>query len=461
LIAGNPPTPALSVEPRFPPYLVPPSNTAFSALKPAEHVDVLQTLTFYMGLAVVFLMFSMLHQIQSYVMHFKAYLLYIFGVPAMFGILVAGGVRRALTVKGVRTAYYWIGFGLWIFVIIPFSTWHGGSFRTGMSYAKTGLLIFFAIAGLAVSWRQCRLIVQCIGVAAIVNLLSARMFSSANEEGRLQLDLGSVANANDFAAHLFLTLPFLLLAAYAAKSVVLRGGALLGVAIGILVIFRTGSRGALLALTVDLLFVFFRGGMLQRIVVACFVPLTLVGVLLLVPDKLMQRIHSFSSSAAVSDVAAEAAESTAARAYLLKKGIEYTLQYPLVGVGPGQFGTYEGEHNMVVSGHGMWHGTHNSWVQASAECGIPGGLLLLGGWVSSFLLLNRTYRMAKKRPDCLDIQQVTFCVMLAILGFCVAITFLNFAYFFYGPAMGGLAIAIWRAANQEFDRRTPLAVRPA
>ena len=406
-----------------------------------------------MGLAVVFLMFSMLHQIQSYLMHFNAYLLYVFGLPAILGIVVAGGIRRALAVKGVRTGYYWMAFAVWMFALVPFSIWQGGALKVSIAFVRTGVICFFAIAGLVVTWRHCRLVVYSIGVAAVINLLSARVFSNAADGGRLELDFGTVANANDFAAHLLLTLPFLLLAVYSSRSILLRSLALTGVAVGVLVIFRTASRGALLAIVVDLLFVLLRGGMRQRIALLCFAPITLAGVLILVPGQLIQRIRSFSPHE--SDVSAEAIESSMARSYLLRKGIEYTLQHPLTGVGPGQFSTYEGEHNKLFSGHGMWHGTHNSWIQASSECGIPGGLLFLAGWASSFLLVNRTYRMAKKRPDCRDIQQMTFCVMLAILGFCVAITFLNFAYFFYGPAMAGLAMAIWRTANNEFLRRVP------
>ena len=55
---------------------------------------------------------------------------------------------------------------------------------------------------------------------------------------------------------------------------------------------------------------------------------------------------------------------------------------------------------------------------------------------------------------------MTFCAMLAIICFCTAITFLNFAYFFYGPSIGGLAIIMSRTAAAEMDRRSLAAGKP-
>ncbi|HUJ22382.1 MAG TPA: O-antigen ligase family protein, partial [Bryobacteraceae bacterium] len=163
------------------------------------------------------------------------------------------------------------------------------------------------------------------------------------------------------------------------------------------------------------------------------------------------RIVSFSSSE--QDVSQEAMESSDARRYVMRKSIEYTLQFPLFGVGPGQFPAYEGAHNEVFGTHGMWHEAHCVWLQASSECGIPGAIFLMAGYISLFLLLNRTYRQASRRSDCRDIRNTAFCVMLGMVGFLVAISFLNFAYFFYGPAMAGVAISIWRSANYEFEHR--------
>jgi putative inorganic carbon (hco3(-)) transporter len=448
------------------PARVPPNwtNTGAASPKPptdptaAERADVLRTVTFYMALSLVFIKFAMLQEIQAYVMGFKGYVLYIFGVPAILGVIVSGGIRRAM---GGWPAWFWSLFSVWLFICIPFSSWKGDSFRVARGFLLYQFVLLVVISGLVLSWRECRLVVKAIGIAAIVNLIAARLFGAMSGGAeRLTLDFGMVANSNDYAAHLLLTVPFLLIFVYNSKSVVLRIGACLVLAGGALIILRTGSRGALVAMGADILFVLWRGSVRQRIVLACLIPLTAAAILPFVPADVLKRIRSFSASG--ENVSVEAMESSQARSYLLRKAFEYAVEFPLAGVGPGQFSNYEGGHNEVYGKHGMYHSAHNSFILAFAETGVIGGILVLAAYCSTFLLLNRTYRRAKLRPDCKDIQNVAFCLMLAMVGFCVAIAFLNFTYFFYGPALGGLAISVWRAADVEFSRRTnPLVQRPA
>lgn len=81
MIAGSQHTPT------YPPKLrttiarpaVPTPTQVLVASSPADQTDVLQTVTFFMGLALVFTKFAMLQEIQTAVMHFNGYLLYILG----------------------------------------------------------------------------------------------------------------------------------------------------------------------------------------------------------------------------------------------------------------------------------------------------------------------------------------------------------------------------------------------
>jgi hypothetical protein len=92
-------------------------------------------------------------------------------------------------------------------------------------------------------------------------------------------------------------------------------------------------------------------------------------------------------------------------------------------------------------------------MQVASECGIPALILFLCGIVSTFRLLNSTFRQARRRSDCEDIAAASFFAMLAMVAFCTAIFFLSFAYFFYLPALAGLAIALDRTALAEFSSR--------
>jgi len=286
-----------------------------------------------------------------------------------------------------------------------------------------------------------------------VNLMCARIFlKGVGSEHRVSLEFGSISNPNDLAAHLLFALPFLLWVAMSSKFILMRLFALLGVVYGLYVILGTGSRGAFVALGVAVVYFLLRGTVRQRLVLVGIAPIVAAVLLTVVPTRVLQRLVSFSASDA--DAVGDAIASSTTRQYLLKTSIGYTLQYPLFGVGPGQFSSFEGMHNRIVGTHGVWQEAHNTFTQVSSECGIPGAILFIAGIVSTFLLLNRTFRQARNRPDCADIRAAVFCVSLGLVAFCTAIAFVNFAYFFYLPAMAGLAIAMSKAAQVEFQSRS-------
>lgn len=412
--------------------------------------DPLRSIAFHLGLLLLFLRISMLHQVQTVMMGFNLYLLYLFGIPAIIGVVAAGGLRRAF--RG-RPAYYWTGFAIWMFLAIPFSSYRRGSAELLLTYLRTDLIMLFVTGGLAVTWRECKQLMHAIAWGAFVNLMCARIFlKGMGSENRVSLEFGSISNPNDLAAHLLLALPFLLWVAMNSKFILMRLFAMLGVVYGLYVILGTGSRGALLALGAASVYFLVRGTARQRLVLVGIAPIAAAVLLTAVPTRILQRLTSFSASSA--DSVQEAIESSMLREYLLKTSIDYTFQHPLFGLGPGQFSSFEGMHNQIIGTHGYWHEAHNTFTQVSSECGIPGAILFIAGIVSTFLLLNRTFRQARNRPDCADIRAAVFCVSLALVAFCTAIAFVNFAYFFYLPAMAGLAIAMSKAAQVEFQSRS-------
>jgi hypothetical protein len=412
--------------------------------------DPLRKFAFVLGFALLFLRASMLHQIQTALMGFNLRLLYIVGLPALLGVVLAGGVQ--LTLRH-RAAWYWIGFAGWMALSVPGSVWKMGSLLLLVGYVRTDLIMLFIVGGLVLTWRECKLMMYAIAGAAVVNLLSSRLLlKQGGYGGRLGLEFGSIANPNDFAGHLLLTLPFLLWVAQSTKSIVLRFFALAGVGFGIYTILRTGSRGALIGLVLAALFVLLRGTVPQRIVLLASAAVLIPVLVVALPKEILQRVTSFSASNA--SAPQEALDSSEMREYLLRKSVEYALHNPIFGVGAGQFSWAEGVGNQIGgTTHGYWHETHNTYMQAASECGIPAFFLFIGGIVSTFLLLNSTWRQARRRPDCEDIAAASFFAMLAMVSFCTVIFFLNFAYFFYLPMLAGLAIAMDRTARSEFSSR--------
>ncbi|MGA2723340.1 MAG: O-antigen ligase family protein [Bryobacteraceae bacterium] len=397
----------------------------------------------------LFLRVSMLNMVLSYLTRINFRLLYIVGLPTLLAIFFVGGIRR--TFEG-RPAYYWFGFVICMTLAVPFSSWRISSLDLVITYVRTAFPMLFVVGGLVITWRECKVTMYAILWGAVVNLLSARVFGSTAWADRAGLEFGTVANPNDFAGHLLLVIPFLLWPVLASRHILLRVAAFAGVAYGLYYVLASGSRGALVGLVVAGLFFLWRGSAQQKVALLLGAPILFAVLAAVVPQGVLHHIRSFSADNPDADSAA--IESSVLRTYLLRTSVAYTLRHPLFGVGPGQFGEYEGTHNQLAGmTHGYWRDTHNTYTQVSSECGILAALFYVAAVFSSFRLLSSVFRQARARRDCQDIRLAAFCVMLGMVGYCTAITFLNFAYFFYLPAMVGLAVSFSRAAEREFRAR--------
>ena len=399
-------------------------------------------IAFWFGVGLVFVRFSMLNELLSYVDGRNFYLLYLFGIPALLGLLVSGGITRVLR---ERAAILWLCFGVWAVIAIPFSIWRGGSAHTVWAYWKTELIMMFVIGGIIRTWHECKVLMFTIAVAAGANLVTSRLFGQVEMTGRRDLEFGTVANANDFAGHLLLVLPFLVWVSLSSKSRMLRLAALGGLGYGIYFVLASGSRGALIALAVDVLFFTFAARRPYRVRFWLLAPLIVIITFTVLPSRVANRLVSFSSSQ--SGASAEALASSETRQTLLRDGINTALRNPIFGIGPGQFETYEGTREELKGTGAYWSGAHNSFVQAASECGIPALLFYLTAIWSSWRLLKIVGRHPSHDPQLLGATNARLCIRLSIIGFCTAVFFLNFTYSFYLPAMTGLAIAVASAVH--------------
>jgi O-antigen ligase len=409
------------------------------------------------GLCLVLVRFGMLHELIKFVLHVSPLLTYVFGLPALLGLVASGGIPRAFRGK---IAYYWTAYALWMLLAVPFSTWRGGSAHMVLSYMRSDFIVLFVIAGLAITWRECKMMLRAVACGGVILLVAAKLFRNARYEDRFGLAFGTVANPNDYACVLLLVLPFLLWLGLSSRWIVVRLAMFAAIAVGLYLVLSTASRGAALGLAAEILFFLFRGTARQRIGL-----LTLGGVVLALavgalPIVVTERIQNFSTEQ--TNMPDEAVDSLQMRRELLRLGIKYTIQHPVFGVGPGQGTNYEGGHHVVFRGHGYWADAHNTFLQVASECGIPAAVFFIGGLVATYRRLSATHRKARRAPDCADIRMAVLCIMTGMVGFCVAITFLNFAYLFYAPALGGLAAAVSAAAEREFEKRgTTAQVRQA
>jgi hypothetical protein len=348
----------------------------------------------------------------------------------------------------------------------PFSSWPGGSAQLINTYVRTDVVCLFVFAATVISVDQIKTIYKLFAFSGVAVLLVARFMAKPDAEGRLALDVidSTIGNPNDLAAHILLLLPFVLYVGFKFGNILVKLIAAGCAFYSVWVILGTSSRGALLGLAGMGIFLFLKATGPQRVAVLVGVPAFALLMFAILPGKNVARLTTlFSQSSAPADIADEAGESMASRTYLLKKSIEFTFKYPIVGVGPGQFSSFEGVTSRATGKHGNWHETHNSYTQVSSECGLPAAILMIIGCFGSLGLVNRTLRQARKL-GCKDLAGLCTCYLISWSGYLITITFLACAYKFTEPMMVGLAVAIHFAAQREFAKvapATPATAAPA
>jgi hypothetical protein len=403
----------------------------------------IRRLAFNLALAFIFLRFSMLHEVLQVVTGLDTHLITIVGYPVVLLTMLSGGVGRTLRGRPTR---YWLGFTAWLLIAIPFSSWIGGSFFTVMAFMKVVLPVLFILAGLIVTWEDCRKMMFTVALGAMVNVTTARYFEKAGE-ARLALETGSIGNANDYVAHLLLVLPFVLFVLITpGRSWLTRVTCMATIAYGLYMASTAASRGGLVAFIVMCCFILTKASPGLRFGVAALVPILVMVILAVLPASIKERYATLFTSESQDK---EALDSTIARTYLLKTSIAFTLEHPLFGVGPGEFLDMEGSTARKRGEHGNWQVPHNSYTQVSSEEGIPGLFFFVASSISAYLLLQNAYRITRGRPECRSINLAAFCVQISLVGFSCAILFLSLVYTFYLPALSGFAIAIQSIARRE------------
>lgn len=120
------------------------------------------------------------------------------------------------------------------------------------------------------------------------------------------------------------------------------------------------------------------------------------------------------------------------------RGLGYMMDYPLVGIGAGNFGRAEGMISdravTQMADQGLrWTPAHNSYIQAGAELGVPGLLLwssLVFGGMLGMIRLRRKLPTYWSRGDSEQqfLYASTMYMPAAYVAFAVPAFFLSFAY---------------------------------
>jgi O-antigen ligase len=295
--------------------------------------------------------------------------------------------------------------------------WKGGAFFGALEFSKSYIVWILTFLLITTLTRLKRVIFfQSASVAAISVLAIAKGHSIPRLQGVIG---GLYSNPNDLAFAIVLSLPFCLAFLLTAKGGIRKllwsFSMLMMAAALVLTASRAGFIDLVIAGFVCLWHFGVKGKRLYLIGISA-----LLGTVLLVVagDRLMKRFSAMAGSTATAGEEATAYESFEERKELMIRSLESIRDYPLLGVGMGNFAVYSG----------MWKDVHASYLQIAAEGGIPVLILYLMFFGRGFANL----KMLRNKKN-LDSETRLFLGALtsSLVGFVVGACFAPEAFSFF------------------------------
>jgi O-antigen ligase len=372
----------------------------------------------------------------------KANLAWPAGILMALAFVACGTAFRGLKTTAGKA---WLGMMVCVLFSTAFSIWKSESVGLLESYIPKSLFLFFYCCAFTVTLRQCRFLIVANIVCTSAILLSVGLFGQV-VDGRLCIpDSFFMGGGNDLALALVSSLGFTLYLLL-QRSIVAQ---LLGAAeflLSLYYLLKTGSRGGFLALSAFLLIWLFFSAQRWKLVAMLAPALALV---VFLPGSTLNRLVEIAVPGDLkgSTAVGEAQLSQIERTMLLEKSIEFAWTHPLFGVGPGMFTEALYRADVANRTHTHALGTHNTYTQVAAECGLPALVCYLVVLLSS---IGSNYRIMKRTRGAPGGERV-FTSALALFGsliaFGVATIFHHDAYALTLPVLSGLSAALALASR--------------
>lgn len=310
--------------------------------------------------------------------------------------------------------------------------WRGGAFQVTLDFAK--VLIVIVVISVAVNTSK-RLRLLIITQAASVALIAAvAIWKGHLAYGRLAGILGgNYSNPNDLALAIVLSFPLCLALMFLARTKLGKAAWAISLPLMAYGVFRTGSRGGFLSLSVVAAVCLWefaiRGRRRYLLVLAA-----LLGIIIWESssEMLVERMKGTFNQ---KDNTASAYDSSQERQQLLWRSIEITGEHPLFGVGPGNF--------QVVSG--WWQPTHNSYTQMTSEGGLPAFILYILILGLGFASARATKRLAYGPKES---KLLARALQASLAGYIVGSSFCSAAYEFFPYVLVAYTTALLRIAKK-------------
>jgi O-antigen ligase len=404
--------------------------TAVLLLRPQDHLSALEPLHLAEVFALIGIGPMILHRLGHRLPEFRI------NVETV-ALLVFGGVMLATA---------------------PFSIWPGGVIEeVTNSYVKIVIVFVLMMNVLITTDRLERLmwlIVVCTGVIAGLSVLNYFRGINLVEGGRLGGPVGGIfGNPNDLAMNMTSFLPAAIVVALSGRQPASkRLVAALIAALMVATIIFTKSRGGALGIVAALAAIALLGRWMRRGVGTITIVAVLVATPFL-PESFWARMVSIVDEESDKQFTG----SREARRIVMQEGIDAFLEYPLTGVGAGQFKNYNPPERKE-----RWRETHNVLIQVAAETGIFGlfafSFLILAGAVAA-VTTQRRIRYALRRgatrdeardDDARALGEHVLGLTAGLIGWFVCAMFASVAYNWTFYYLLALVVAARELARDQF-----------
>lgn len=316
-------------------------------------------------------------------------------------------IRSALRDPQMRLV---VAYALWAVVTTPFALYRRAAFDALVVFP---FAIFITLATLLVAPTRRNLDRVMVGFLAAVGGYGFVIVGRGL--GGVRLTTGGMYDPNDLAAMIAMTLPIGLHYVLRAPRLRWRLAAAFASGVFLVVIAQTSSRGGILAVLAGII-VFALGQRWTRTMwLAPFLAVGMVVFWARAPQSFRDRAISILSYEEDYNMT-----STVGRKEIWKRGIQHMMNHPITGVGLENFAEAEGLSFQEEGFVAKWFTAHNAYIQAGAELGIPGGLILL-----SMLWLAGRRAFSLWRPRSALHHPGLFA---ALAAFCTSAFFLSHAY---------------------------------
>jgi O-antigen ligase len=355
---------------------------------------------------------------------------------------------RPVEARGMVAIFLLIGLS------IPTSYWPGASFGALLNYSKS--LVFFFAAIYCIRTRSELRLALWSFLAAIAGLAFVAVVAGGS--GRVLVT--KTYDTNDLAFVMVCGIPLAILLVFSERGWqhwILALVALLGT----LTVILSKSRGGFIALAVV--------GLVTLIKIPSRVPFLRTGFVLAVvlvfsliaPSSYWERISTIWGGESAKTAADEYLQGgfETARWQIWKNGLILIASRPILGVGAGAFVVAEGSlHN-----GGKWNAAHNSFIQITAELGLPGLGVFLFLLYRGFANCRRVIRATRRSRSLAGHFWMAHGLEASLCGYVVAGSALSQAYsdiFYFLLAMSVILVRLTASRLQGGGRLTT-APRPA